>query len=390
MRVRESENFLKPEIELLLCCARKSVDGAHAERVKEILLGSIDWKSLFSLATQNGLLPLLCENLKVSNPMPVQFREANRQNALRTFFLTGELLRIVGRFSQKNIPALPYKGPVLSQIAYDNPLLRQFDDLDFVAPQRFIPDIYQEMALLGYEPKFRRPHLSKDADANIPGEYVFLHKVNHAMVEIHTEATLRHFPNRPNIEDMSRRSMEITLNGRQVSTFCWADTLLMLCVHSAKDFWSRLLWISDIAEIVGTVDPAGWERVSVEAKKCGAERMLRLGLWLAQDLFGSAPPASILREVGGDRTAARIGKVLCEQLLRQKTQPQGVAWRSRYRIQMVQSSWKGILYWWRLSTAPTEEDWASIPNWTSSGIQHALLRPLRLWRKYRRSIEANK
>jgi len=389
MRARESERQLKPEIELLLCCARRTLDAGRAARLKEILQSLIDWEVLFSLAVQSGLLPLLCEHLGPSSSIPPNFREANRQNTLRALFLTAELLRIVDRFSQKEIPALPYKGPVLSQTAYAGPLLRQFDDLDFVVPQRFIANVYEEMAVLGYEPKFQRDQSSGECDVHIPGEYVFVHKVNRATVEVHTEKTLRHFPRPPDIEDVGRRSMEVTLNGRQVSTFGWADTLLMLCVHGAKDFWSRLIWIADVAAIIDRLDAPDWERLSAEAKKYDAERMLRLGLWLAREIFGSNVPGDVLRSAESDGVAVQIGSDLCGQLLQQKERAQGIVWRSRYRIRMVQPIWKGTSYWLRLSTAPTEEDWGAVPNGQNRGVTNAFLRPLRLWRKYGRSVGPN-
>ncbi|HEV2422688.1 MAG TPA: nucleotidyltransferase family protein [Candidatus Acidoferrales bacterium] len=388
MRARESEKHVKPEMELLLCCARRTLDTAQAARLKEILQGPLDWELLFPMATQSGLLPLLCKHLRDLGTLPDQFREANRQNSLRALFLTAELLRIADRFREREIPAMPYKGPVLGQIAYDNPQLRQFDDLDFVVPQRFIADAYQEMEALGYEPKFQRPRASLRTDARIPGEYVFVHRVNGAMVEIHTEATLRHFPRPPNIEDMGHRSIEITLNGRRIRTFDSADTLLLLCIHGAKDFWSRLIWVADVAQMIKKLAAADWESVLAEAKEHDAERMLRLGLWLARATFGSELPVSVLQNAERDRAVARIGNELCEQLLHRKKEPQGIVWRSHYRMRMVHPAWKGVLYWLHLSIAPAEEDWAALSDGRGHGVRYALLRPLRLWRKYRRSAES--
>lgn len=384
MYTREAEKRPKPEIEMLLCCAPQTLDVTRAARLKELLQGAVDWDFLFALATQNGLLPLLCEHLGHVSTVPIQFREANRENALRALFLTAELLRITDRFCQCKIPALPYKGPVLGQMAYANPLLRQFDDLDFVVPQESIAGVYEEMEALGYEAKFKRPHAPKKPDVYIPGEYVFLHKVNRAMVEIHTEATLRHFPRPPNLEDMHRRAMAITLNGRKISTFDWADTLLMLCVHGAKDFWSRLIWVADVAEVLERLGECDWERLLSESKKYNAERMLKLGLWLAREIFGSNLPASILQDLEADRAAAEIGRALCEQLLHQKQHPKGIVWRSGYRIRMVQPVWKGTFYWLRLSTGPAEEDWGTAPEGRRYSVRYLFLRPLRLWRKYGR------
>ncbi|MGB6876338.1 MAG: nucleotidyltransferase family protein [Candidatus Acidiferrales bacterium] len=387
MRVQKSAGDIKPEMEILLCCAQRALNPIEAARLRQISEGQIDWPLLFQLATENGLLPLLCEHLlQNSSAVPseamVQFRDANRRNALRGLFLTAELLRITESLRRRQIPALSYKGPVLGQLAYANPLLRQFDDLDIVVPQRFVPQVYEEMGTLGYEAKFSRGRFLTPGSKDIPGEYVFLHKLNGAMVEFHTEATLRHFPRPPDLEEMALRSTTVSLSGREVATFAPADALLMLCVHGAKDFWSRLIWVADIAALAEKVGDVDWERLFIGAKKYDAERMVRLGVWLANAIFEFELPAGILQNIEADRAAARIGGEIREQLLDRKELPAGVTWRSLYRIRMVPRIWKGTRYWLRLSTAPAEEDWSMTKNKRGFRASYALLRPLRLWRKY--------
>ncbi|MFZ0924193.1 MAG: nucleotidyltransferase family protein, partial [Candidatus Acidiferrales bacterium] len=181
--MQEPAGDIKPEIEILLCCARGALSPVDLARLERISQSPIDWPLLFQLATENGLLPLLCEHLLqnsaiVPSETIMQFRDANRQNALRALFLTAELLRITESLCRRQIPALPYKGPVLGQLAYANPSLRQFDDLDIVVPQRFMPQVYEEMETLGYEAKFSRDRFLAAGRKDIPGEYVFLHKIN--------------------------------------------------------------------------------------------------------------------------------------------------------------------------------------------------------------------
>jgi Uncharacterised nucleotidyltransferase len=389
MRVQVPAGNMKPEVELLLCCARKTLNPADLSRLRKIAEGRIDWLRLFHLATENGLLPLLCEHLlqdsaAVPSEVVAQFREANRRNALRALFLTTELLRITDPLRQKQIPALSYKGPVLGQLAYANPLLRQFDDLDIVVPQRFMPQVYEEMAALGYEAKFPHERFLSAGSKAIPGEYVFRHKINGVMVELHTEATLRHFPRPPDLEQLARRSTAILLNGREIPTFAPADTLLMFCVHGAKDFWSRLIWVADVAALVEALPEAGWLPLFAEARKCDAERMVRLGLWLANAIFEASLPVGILQEITRGRVA-RVGAELRDSLLDRRELPAGVTWRSLYRIRMVPGIWRGTRYWLRLSTAPAEEDWSMTDGRPGFRGSYAFLRPLRLWRKYGRA-----
>ncbi len=114
---------LKPEIDLLLSCARKNLDPRHSIRVKQVLQGDIDWQLLIRLADQNGLIPLLCHHLtQCSDAIPpnwfTKLRESNRQNAIRALFLTSELQRIIEGLHLCGVTALPYKGPISACLAY--------------------------------------------------------------------------------------------------------------------------------------------------------------------------------------------------------------------------------------------------------------------------------
>jgi hypothetical protein len=358
--------------------------------MKQILQAPMDWRLVFRLADENGMLPLLCERLpQASGVMPAEtkahFRDANRKNMFRGLFLSGELLRITESLRRRGIAAVCYKGPVLGQLAYADPLLRQFGDLDIVVPQESMAGIYEEMEALGYNAKFPHERFVAANGKDIPGEYVFVQQVNGAMVEWHTEQTLRHFPRRPDLQAMIGRSVMVPLNGREIATFAPADTVLMLCIHGAKDFWCRLIWVADVAALAGKLTDSDWSRLFAEARKYDAKRMVTVGLWLAHTIFECRLPAGILREIDADRVALGVGNELRSHLLGTQELPAGVAWRSLYRIRMVPPIWKGTGYWLRLSTAPAEEDWSMNQRAVGARASYALLRPMRLWRKYGRS-----
>jgi len=343
---------------------------------------------MLNLAVENGLLPLLCEHLsrysqiQIPGDISNRLREENRQYSMRSLLLMAELLRIVNNLRQRQIPALPYKGPTLAQFAYGNPSLRQFEDLDIVVAQQFMPRAYDEMNALGYEARLPRKSFLAKRRREIPGEYVFLHKQNRALVEFHTEFTLRHFPSPPRIDEMARRPAIVCVNGREVPTFSPADNLLMLCVHGAKDFWSRLIWVADVAAIAEKLSAADWQRLLEEADRYDASRMVNLGLCLAHSIFQTQPPSEFLQRVRQDVAVRSIASQFRDQLLVARKLPDGILWRSRYRIAMVQGFARGVRYWLRLSTAPAEEDWSAADFRSRSGVASSFFRPLRLWRKY--------
>jgi hypothetical protein len=378
----------KPEVEVLLCCARNPLDARCQQRLAPLLAPHLDWPLMLDLAVENGLLPLLCEHLsrysqtQIPGDISNRLRDENRRYSMRSLLLMAELLRIENTLRQMQIPALPYKGPTLAQFAYGNPSLRQFEDLDIVVPQQFMPRVYDEMNKLGYEAKLPRKSFLAKHRREIPGEYVFLHKQNRALVEFHTDFTLRHFPRPPGIDEMARRPAIVCLNGREVPTFSPADNLLMLCVHGAKDFWSRLIWVADVAAIAEKLSAADWQRLFEEADRYDASRMVNLALCLAHSIFQTQPPSEFLQRVRQDSAVRGIAAQFRDQLLGVRNLPDGILWRSRCRIGMVQGFTRGVRYWLRLSTAPAEEDWSAADFSSRSGAAFSFFRPLRLWRKY--------
>ena len=101
------------------------------------------------------------------------------------------------------------------------------------------------MRELGYRPRFDWIVSSGLPSSVIPGEYNYRDEKRRIMVELHTELTLRHFPEAPDLEDFSKRLTFVKLNEREVPTFSVEDALLVLSLHGAKDFWERFSWIAD-------------------------------------------------------------------------------------------------------------------------------------------------
>ena len=376
------------EARVLIACARKQTDAAQRKHFTELVARPLDWPVVMQLANENGLLPLLHKHLteaatdSIRPDVLKEISQSNRESALRGLFLTAELLRILDVFRQRGIPAIPYKGPVLAQRAYGSSSLRQFEDLDIVTPQRFMPTVYDAMQSLDYRARLPRECFVTEGSQAIPGEYVFVHRANGAMVELHTEWTLRHFPVRPDMEAVARRSIVVSVDGKDVTAFAAEDELLMLAVHGAKDFWSRLIWVADIAEVVKQAPDIDWEKLFAEARKLKVTRMLNLSLSLAREILDLTLPPEIVSQIEADAAAGRLARRFVQHPVDGEAIPEGAFQRSLYRIRMVESPWDGLRYWMRLSTAPAEEDWASthVPR-RLSGF-YAFLRPFRRWKKY--------
>ena len=383
-----SANAVSREKQLLVCCARTRVSPAIAERIREIASESLDWNYLLGEAEENSLTPLLARHVTefAAEVAPVavsdRLKKTCRANTVRCLYLTADLLRILEIFRSKGIEAASYKGPVLAAQAYGDVALREFEDVDIVLRQRDLPAAHEVILGLGYRPKFEWI-LSPGASASlVPGEYNYRDIERRAMVEIHTELTLRHYPVAPNMDEFFQNTVPVRVADHDVPTFSPEYLLPMLCIHGSKDFWERFSWVADVSELIQACPSFDWDKTRRIAESLGAARILNLGLALAKTLLDAPLPTSIAATVASDRVAADLATEITQRHMTRTFQTLDAAGRFNYRRRMVvgfAESWK---YAVRLSTVPAEEDWMMMRLPKALAPLYIALRPLRLIRKY--------
>ena len=376
------------EKQLLVSCARTHIAPEVEERIREITAGPLDWDFVLSEATENSVGPLLEMNLRVvvANAAPAAAMErlkvTCRANTVRCLFLAAELHKILELFRTTGIVAIPYKGPVLAEQAYGNLTLRDFDDLDIILPQRDLQKAHEVMLGLGYQARFPWI-LSKDSKtALVPGEYNYRDEKRRAVVELHTQLTLRHFPVAPDIDRFGQRMVKVMVAGREVLTLAPEDLLSALCVHGSKDFWERMSWIADVGELIQRQTGFDWDRAFQTAESLRVERMLHLGLVLADDLLQAPMPEEIRKRVRGDSEALAVAREVEDRILSRNGSGVSAGKRMRFRRRMVRGMLAGWRYSLRLAVIPAEEDWEMVQLPRLLAPLYLALRPLRLLAKY--------
>ena len=385
---RSANDSVCREKRLLVLCARTRTTPGISEEIRRILEGPLDWDYLFSEAAENSITPLLDGQLRAVAPdrVPAEQRErltaACRANTVRNLFLTAELTKILNVFRSRGIQAIPYKGPVLAAQAYGDLTRREFEDLDIILRQRDMPNAHEGMLELGYRPRFDWI-LSPDAAASlVPGEYNYRDETRRTIVELHTEITLRHFPVLPDLEELARNGVPVILSGYEVRTFSVEDGLPILCIHGSKDFWERLSWIADISELLQAHPSLDWNVSLRRTESLKAERMLNLGLTLANRLLGSPLPGEIARRITADQVAAAVATDVEHRLLSRESQPPDAAGRFHFRRRMLSGTLAGWRYAMRLALVPVEDDWKMMRLPRPLAPLYLAVRPLRLLRKY--------
>jgi hypothetical protein len=358
-----------------------------AQEIRELVAASVDWDFLLTAAAENSILPLLARQLSAAAADIVppsqleRLKNGARANAMRCLVLTAELIKITDLFRSRGIQAMPYKGPVLAVQAYGDVTLREFDDLDIVLRQSDMAKANEVIQEAGYRPRFPWIFASGGSSV-IPGEYNYRDEGRRLIVELHTEWTLRHFPVRPDLDDMALRLVPVTLSGHEIPTFGPEDMLPLLCIHGSKDFWERISWIADISEFVQSHPQLDWDQVFRHTDILRARRMLHIGLALAASLLSAPLPDDVSARVQSDPVAAAVVSDVAQRHLRRESPERDAAARFRYRRRMVAGTISGWRYAMRLALQPADEDGAMMQLPRQLVPLYAVLRPLRLLRKY--------
>jgi Uncharacterised nucleotidyltransferase len=238
----------------------------------------------------------------------------------------------------------------------------------------------EAMLDLGYQPRI--PLTAIDAK-KMPGEYAFRKSGTDVLVEFHTEQTFRYHPRRVQIERLFNRRSFVMIDGRSVPALSLEDELVLICIHGAKHFWERLMWIADVAAFISR-QPVDWDRAVAVATEVGAARILHLGLRLTSDVLGAGLPEQVNAAVRSDRVVTKLSAQVKSRLASPELQKIGIVQRAVFRVKMPGGLFQGLAYLLRLSLSPTEEDWAAGKEGTRPALLEVISRPFRLAKKHSR------
>jgi Uncharacterised nucleotidyltransferase len=374
--------FRKVEWPLLLEC---SAPNANVERLRTLLAEGPNWGVLFSLAEEHGVVSQLHAQLRVQGPEAIpkeiekSLRERHRAQLLFTLSMTAELFRLLERFRTVGVESIVVKGPVLSVRAYRDPGLRQYVDLDFLIRARDLLAATRALVDLGYDPDV--PLAAIEA-GKIPGEYLFMKPGTRLLVELHTEHTFRYFPRPMPTEDYFARKTMVALDGNNVPALSSEDEFVLICIHGAKHFWERLMWVADVAAMAAGGTRLNWKIVRESARAVGAERMVNVALRLVQEILSTEIPAEMKDALARDKATKRVCEWIKEWLPYAGFAPPSLIKRALFRMNMRGGLIAGPAYLLRLSLSPTEEDWVEGAETKRSWISDAVRRPFRLMKKY--------
>ena len=164
--------------------------------------------------------------------------------------LSAELLRVLDILERHNIPAMPFKGPVLAAALYGDPAVRESCDLDLLVRKQDIRRVPAILAAEGYGTDLPRDARGQEAYIRARYELHFTSPSHNIPIEIHQSFVPPSYCLDLDYGAIWNRAELISFFGRDVLTLAPADLLLMLCIHGAKHEWKELTNIRDIARLL--------------------------------------------------------------------------------------------------------------------------------------------
>lgn len=374
------------EEELLVCCARTSLTQEEIVRIRSVVQENMDWQYVIKMAQRHGVMPLFYKSLSSACPEAVPpaimetLQKHYQANGQRNLFLTGELIKLLHLFDSNGIPAFPFKGPALAASVYGNLALRQFSDLDILVQKQDVLKARDLLVSFGYTPGFQFEEAQAEALLKYQYELPFAHKNGRIFVELQWELVPRYLKCNFVSQHLWKHFKPVA-GSHSLPTLLPEYLLLMLCIHGTKDFWTKLMWVCDVAELVKVHNELDWDFIMTLGEKIGCRRMLYLGLFLAQDILGTTLPDEVLQDVRSDQTVRRLAGQVKQWFFPGNDSLPGVKnlffyLRSKDRLK------DQILYCKRLITTISPCDWTFLPLPSSLSFLYYLLRPIRLVSKY--------
>lgn len=307
MNTNKTLGSFSPELQLMLACVDSHALNGNTEKIKKLLIPSIDWSAFVQLAIHHRLYPLVYKTLSSLNEevMPSKFveilREKSRENAIQALRYTGAAAVVTNKLETEDIHSIVLKGPSLAERLYGDVALRPFKDIDLLVCPEDLERTGEGLEQLGY----RRTNIDFPLTPARHKWYIrqyhhhtYWHSGQKIQIELHWKCGLP-------LSDA--RTIQRIQAGCTLPVLPDEEWFLYLVFHGARHAWFRLRWLCDIAEF--SKKDLDWERVQNMAEKFDVQPLLHQSLILANVLLELTVPKSLQAAIDRDDKAWRLANL---------------------------------------------------------------------------------
>ena len=287
---------------LLALCNSEQSDAARTS-IADLLAQPIDWPRLGELAALHGVVGLVRRNasalgVQASVPAPVwqAMDAAATQIAFDGMVHLRETAAMTTALTQVGIDPILLKGQALSDLLYDDPLVRPSSDIDLLIRRDELDAAQQALAAIGYLPQsaawrdheqIGNYHISLWREA-LPGHSVLL--------ELHWDIG-RGGLFGYDLAAWCSHAQPFALTGAPTGLrrFAPDDQLLHMALHMRKHRYVGLRWLVDVAGLLSRFRAQlDWQYLTTTARQAGLTVLLYTSLALANRLLAAPVDPALL------------------------------------------------------------------------------------------------
>ncbi|NOR15643.1 MAG: hypothetical protein GQ544_08065 [Candidatus Aminicenantes bacterium] len=294
---------------LLIHSARLAPTSLDLSIIEEALSTNLDWDVLLKRAGEEGVAPLLYQNLKsFSEHVPASqwacLKRIYVRNTARNLYIYKKILPLLEMMSKKDVRVAVTRGARLSETVYRDWGLRYYVDVDFMVHPDDAAQLVDILKTLGYLqdshasrfPKQKQSQLHWTIESGFQKDGVFLDfHFNYPGVEIPLDAF-------PEIWE-TRLSMQIFETKARI--FSPEYELCILCLHAQKHCYQRIIWLTDIAELAQDED-LNWDKVFAICQDQDISAPVYYGLFLVNQFWPESIAPPVLKQLNPGRISLRI------------------------------------------------------------------------------------
>ena len=344
---------------MLLLCARPTLD-ADARAEIETFLDAVDWSVLVRTAEAHRVTAIVLRRLAGISGVPPEIVAAGgsylAKQAERNAKLTRALKDVLVALAGKGIPAIPFKGPVVAQLAYADPALRRYGDLDILVREKDAAAACDALTAFGFRGTTVLSPRQMRAFRRYSGQDIVFK--GDVAVEPHWALAPRTLSLEIDYQGLWARARQIDLDGQPVLCFGPEDLVTVLCLHGSKEQWTRLLWVADLAHMIAASPGLDWAALLGRAKAQGFLRMVLIALTLAREAI--ALPSVVNDAIAADPVARDLAERAAQRLFERDPAEESIYTISAFRRRMRERARDRVRYVLRTLMTPRDMHYSII------------------------------
>ncbi len=176
------------------------------------------------------------------------------------------------------------------------------------------------------------------------------------------------------------RAGRTVVGGCEVQCLAPEDSLVVLCLHAAKHLWTRLIWLSDIAETLRT-ENIDYSLAFAQARALGIVRILGVSFWLVKNVLWAKLPHPAEEMIAADPRVPALGAEFAARLVRGAAYDFESTEYFRLILKLRERRGDRWRYLWRLVWTPGVGDVAAVQLPEALFPLYRVVRIMRLTRK---------